>query len=116
MGARYYDPARGRFTQLDPLGNGYGYTGDNPVNFTDPSGLCPDNVGCNDHYDNGPGGAIGGGSGTCGCGSGGYRPFDDDDDGGSGNGGKYTPRTPPRPPLDIPPGTLSQNIPRVFVQ
>ncbi len=39
MGARYYDPARGRFTQLDPLGNGYGYASDNPVNLTDPSGL-----------------------------------------------------------------------------
>lgn len=40
MGARYYDPARGRFTQLDPLGNGYGYASDNPVNLTDASGLC----------------------------------------------------------------------------
>ncbi|MGI8690439.1 MAG: DNRLRE domain-containing protein [Thermomicrobiales bacterium] len=39
MGARYYDPARGRFTQLDPLGSGYIYASDNPVNFTDPSGL-----------------------------------------------------------------------------
>jgi len=40
MGERYYDPARGRFTQLDPLGNGYVYASDNPVNLTDPSGLC----------------------------------------------------------------------------
>jgi len=40
LGARYYDPARGRFTQLDPLGNGYAYVSDNPVNFTDPAGLC----------------------------------------------------------------------------
>ncbi|MGI8690094.1 MAG: colicin E5-related ribonuclease [Thermomicrobiales bacterium] len=39
MGARYYDPARGRFTQLDPLGNGYVYASDNPVNFVDPTGL-----------------------------------------------------------------------------
>jgi RHS repeat-associated protein len=42
MGARYYDPAVGRFTQQDPVpshGNLYSYVGDDPVNFTDPSGL-----------------------------------------------------------------------------
>jgi uncharacterized protein RhaS with RHS repeats len=39
MGARYYDPARGRFTQLDPLGNGYPYASDDPVNRVDPSGM-----------------------------------------------------------------------------
>ena len=39
LGARYYDPARGRFTQVDPLGGGYVYASDNPVNFVDPSGL-----------------------------------------------------------------------------
>jgi hypothetical protein len=45
MGARYYQPGTGRFTQLDPLptsvfeGNRYHYTGGNPVNYTDPTGL-----------------------------------------------------------------------------
>jgi uncharacterized protein RhaS with RHS repeats len=39
MGERYYDPTLGRFTQLDPLGNGYVYSQDDPVNFSDPSGL-----------------------------------------------------------------------------
>ena len=37
--ARYYDPATGRFISRDPLGGGYAYAGNNPVNFTDPSGL-----------------------------------------------------------------------------
>ncbi len=41
--ARYYDPARGRFLQRDPLGyvDGmglYGYVSNNPVNFVDPMG------------------------------------------------------------------------------
>jgi RHS repeat-associated protein len=41
--ARYYDPSIGRFLGRDPLpgGNLYAYVGNNPVNFTDPSGLCP---------------------------------------------------------------------------
>jgi len=39
MGERYYDPSVGRFTQLDPLGNGYGYAGENPINYNDPFGL-----------------------------------------------------------------------------
>jgi RHS repeat-associated protein len=41
MGERYYDPSVGRFTQLDPAGEGYLYGDDDPVNETDPSGLCP---------------------------------------------------------------------------
>ena len=45
LGARYYDPARGRFTQVDPLGGGYVYASDNPVNFVDPSGLSADFAG-----------------------------------------------------------------------
>jgi RHS repeat-associated protein len=44
---RYYDPATGRFTQEDPIGlagglNLYGFAGGDPVNFTDPFGLCPE--------------------------------------------------------------------------
>jgi RHS repeat-associated protein len=43
---RYYDPASGRFTQEDPIGlagglNLYGFAGGDPVNFSDPFGLCP---------------------------------------------------------------------------
>jgi RHS repeat-associated protein len=39
--ARFYDPEIGRFLSQDPLpgGNLYAYVGNNPVNFTDPSGL-----------------------------------------------------------------------------
>ena len=42
---RYYDPATGRFTQEDPLGlagglNLYGFASGDPVNFSDPFGLC----------------------------------------------------------------------------
>nr|WP_243845512.1 RHS repeat-associated core domain-containing protein [Microbacterium halimionae] len=42
LGARYYDTAQGRFTQMDPSGqeaNPYEYAGCNPVNSIDPSGL-----------------------------------------------------------------------------
>ena len=43
---RYYDPASGRFTQTDPIGlagglNAYGFANGDPVNFSDPFGLCP---------------------------------------------------------------------------
>jgi hypothetical protein len=43
LGARYYNPTTGRFTQPDPSGkeaNTYNYTSCNPVNSTDPSGEC----------------------------------------------------------------------------
>ncbi|MEO8879633.1 MAG: RHS repeat-associated core domain-containing protein [Gemmatimonadaceae bacterium] len=46
MRNRYYDPSSGRFTQEDPIGlagglNAYGFAGGDPVNFSDPFGLCP---------------------------------------------------------------------------
>ena len=41
--ARYYDPSTAQFLSRDPLTTTtrqpYGYTGDNPLNFTDKSGL-----------------------------------------------------------------------------
>jgi RHS repeat-associated protein len=42
LGARYYDPAQGRFAQMDPSGqeaNAYLYASGNPTNFSDPTGL-----------------------------------------------------------------------------
>ncbi|MGI8496134.1 MAG: RHS repeat-associated core domain-containing protein [Gemmatimonadaceae bacterium] len=46
MRNRYYDPQTGRFTQEDPIGiagglNLYGFAGGDPVNYSDPFGLCP---------------------------------------------------------------------------
>ncbi len=43
---RVYDPVTGRFTQEDPIGfaggwNLYGFAAADPVNFSDPFGLCP---------------------------------------------------------------------------
>jgi RHS repeat-associated protein len=38
FGARYYEPTTGRWTQLDPQGAGYAYSGADPVNDGDPSG------------------------------------------------------------------------------
>ena len=46
-GARHYDPALGRFTTVDPMAgedyttSPYGYCGNNPTNFIDPSGCLP---------------------------------------------------------------------------
>lgn len=43
LGARYYDPTLGQFTQPDPSEqerNPYAYTADDPINATDPNGLC----------------------------------------------------------------------------
>ena len=42
--ARFYSPSLGRFLQTDPIGtaddlNLYAYVGNNPVNFSDPTGL-----------------------------------------------------------------------------
>jgi RHS repeat-associated protein len=38
MGARYQDPAVGRFLQRDPIGPGYDYAANNPISFFDPTG------------------------------------------------------------------------------
>jgi RHS repeat-associated protein len=43
---RYFAPVSGRFTQADPIGLGgglnlYGFADGDPVNFSDPFGLCP---------------------------------------------------------------------------
>jgi RHS repeat-associated protein len=59
MGARYYQPELGRWTQPDPSGldtNAYLYVGGNPVNFIDPSGLY-----CITGTRSGPGGGCRGG-------------------------------------------------------
>jgi RHS repeat-associated protein len=45
MRARWYDPQVGRFVSEDPIGlsggiNPYAFAGDDPVNYSDPSGLC----------------------------------------------------------------------------
>jgi RHS repeat-associated protein len=50
LGARFYDPAFGRFLQRDPLtstlspgrANPYAFAFNDPVNFVDPSGLQPE--------------------------------------------------------------------------
>lgn len=49
VGARSYDPSTGRFLSVDPILatgdnqqiNGYAYAHNNPVTFTDPTGLIP---------------------------------------------------------------------------
>jgi RHS repeat-associated protein len=46
---RYYDPQTGRFTQEDPIGlagglNQYGFAAGDPVNFSDPNGLCVEDL------------------------------------------------------------------------
>jgi RHS repeat-associated protein len=47
---RLYEPQTGRFTQEDPIGlsgglNLYGFASGDPVNFSDPFGLCPSCLG-----------------------------------------------------------------------
>jgi RHS repeat-associated protein len=81
---RVYDPKTGAFTQEDPIGlaggtNLYGFAAGDPVNFSDPFGLCPvtatDPVPCSATY-GAAFGAIGAGlgvlaAGGCTVGSGG---------------------------------------------
>ncbi|MEV6738702.1 RHS repeat-associated core domain-containing protein [Streptomyces sp. NPDC051104] len=65
LGARQYDPDTGRFISLDPLFeatspqelNGYSYAGNNPLTFSDPSGLrfCADDA-CHGDFVDGQGG------------------------------------------------------------
>ena len=48
---RFYDGATGQFNQQDPIGlaggsNTYGFTGGDPINYTDPFGLCVAVVDC----------------------------------------------------------------------
>jgi len=47
---RYYDPATSQFLSVDPLvaatGTPYAYTGGDPVNASDPTGLCGGIFGC----------------------------------------------------------------------
>ena len=43
---RYFDPKSGQFTQADPTGiatgmNVFGFAGGDPINYSDPFGLCP---------------------------------------------------------------------------
>jgi RHS repeat-associated protein len=63
FGARDYDPITGRWMSKDPISfnggdtNLYGYVGNDPVNFVDPSGLATDLI-CRPL--GGSGGAIGG--------------------------------------------------------
>ncbi|WP_280725351.1 polymorphic toxin-type HINT domain-containing protein [Kitasatospora sp. MAA4] len=52
LGAREYDPVHGRFLNPDPLldtsdpqqWNGYAYSSNDPVNSSDPTGLCPPDI------------------------------------------------------------------------
>jgi RHS repeat-associated protein len=52
--ARYYDPATGQFLTRDPLQaltkQPYAYVDDDPLNATDPLGLCHGFWGCTFHY------------------------------------------------------------------
>jgi RHS repeat-associated protein len=47
--ARWYDASMGRFISEDPIGlaggiNNYAYAANDPVNLSDPTGLCPPSI------------------------------------------------------------------------
>ncbi|MFJ3206072.1 RHS repeat-associated core domain-containing protein [Streptomyces sp. NPDC086989] len=78
LGAREYQPLTGRFLSPDPLldgaspqqWNGYAYSNNNPVNLSDPSGMCPKDM-CDGYGQNpSPADPGGGPKGT----RGGWRP------------------------------------------
>ncbi len=55
--ARYYDPVLGTFLSMDPIGtkddpNLFGYVAQDPVNQTDPTGLCKNDPLCRGHFTN----------------------------------------------------------------
>ncbi|WP_199034598.1 RHS repeat-associated core domain-containing protein [Glycomyces salinus] len=64
LGAREYDPTTGRFSSVDPIAvytnaqqlNGYAYSLNSPVTFTDPTGLIPAKI---DGYGGGGSGSGG---------------------------------------------------------
>ena len=96
LGAREYDPTLGRFLSRDPILEtndptqlgGYAYSGNDPVNASDPNGLC--------HYSNGaacvvPGSGTGGSSGDS---SGGATEGGGGSGGGGGDGGTFIQASP----------------------
>ncbi len=74
-GQRYYQPSLGRWTQQDTLnmigdpanGNRYTYTGDDPVNNVDPTGMCDGFFGCASAAASAVGNALSSAGSTAGC-------------------------------------------------
>ena len=63
MRARYYNPSQGRFTQEDPIRDGYNwyaYCGGNPIMFVDPTGHAEKTINKHSFNDGGVGGGGGG--------------------------------------------------------
>ena len=126
---RYYNPAWGRFVSEDPIGlaggiNVYAYAGSNPASFTDPSGLCAEDLCIAEGLAAykllqllgllGSAGLAGGLAGTCLNGyctpptaptpQGNMSPSDNQNDPGSQGGPKPSPNfQPPTNPPQMPP-------------
>ncbi|BAC67909.1 RHS repeat-associated core domain-containing protein [Streptomyces avermitilis] len=75
LGARAYDPSLGRFLSPDPLStpydpqnlSAYSYSGNDPINYSDPSGLIKlnsDGTQCSDGWQKCGPGTVGGGGDT----------------------------------------------------